>query len=251
MKLHRFSTPHSIYDIRYIGPHSSEGPLPAVFYFVLSAEESLMLDPFNQPAQALLPFPLRIFSITIPCHEEPYEKEEAMTYWREAALEGNDLLTPFFSQVSHVVKQLFAENIVTKCGFMGLSRGGFVALHIAALLEEIEFLSLFAPMTDLQAIVEFSDLPSSFLDRFSPVNVAKSLAKKRVRISMGNADKRVGTKSAITFFQHLCQSAVDEGIRLPNHELHVVPSIGYRGHGTDQKQFIEGALWLKDLLLPK
>ncbi|MEK7340133.1 MAG: hypothetical protein AABZ92_05425, partial [Verrucomicrobiota bacterium] len=50
-------------QLEYLGPSVDLGPLPAVFYFALSARDSLLLDPFNQPAVYLSQFPLRIFSI--------------------------------------------------------------------------------------------------------------------------------------------------------------------------------------------
>ena len=43
-------------QLEYLGPSINLGPLPAVFYFALSATDSLSLDPFDQPAVYLSQF---------------------------------------------------------------------------------------------------------------------------------------------------------------------------------------------------
>ena len=44
--------PNSI-SIYHVGPPLELGPLPTFFYFALSGEESLTLNPYNQPVSFL------------------------------------------------------------------------------------------------------------------------------------------------------------------------------------------------------
>ncbi len=253
MKLLPYTTSICPYPIHFFGPSLDEGPLPTVFYFAISAEESLTLDPFNQPVLPFLNEKARVFSITLPGHEHPHVKEDAMTYWQENLLKGNDLFSPFRNGVKALIYELIEKNIALseKIGFMGLSRGGFAALHVSKVLEFNVPIVLFAPLLDLEQVQEFESMPKNILlDHMIGPYVSK-YARDTIWMSIGNNDTRVGTKSAIAWFQSVCETALAEGLRTPRIELHISPSIGYKGHGTDQPTFNRGALWLKDLLLPK
>ncbi|MCB1084213.1 MAG: hypothetical protein KDK61_07865, partial [Simkania sp.] len=73
----------------FVGPRLEEGPLPTLIYFALSAEDSLERDPFNQPVQFLEGLPLRIFSITLPGHENNLPPEDALNVWEERMKKGD------------------------------------------------------------------------------------------------------------------------------------------------------------------
>ncbi len=95
---------HSQLEIACIGPELSYGPLPALFYFALSAQDSLNLDPFNQPAVYLSSLPMRIFSITLPGHENQLPPTQALEVWAREIAVGNNVIATFVSKVKTAVK---------------------------------------------------------------------------------------------------------------------------------------------------
>ena len=76
--------------VSYVGPDILDGPLPSLFYFALSEEESLLVDPYNQPVQFLLEKPVRTFSLTIPGHGPDLDPRKAIGIWAEEFKKGND-----------------------------------------------------------------------------------------------------------------------------------------------------------------
>ena len=73
----------------FVGPDLSLGPLPTIFYFALSAKESLHQDPFNQPVAVWQTYPVRIFSITLPEHEGHLDPKPArLAFWNEEIAKG-------------------------------------------------------------------------------------------------------------------------------------------------------------------
>lgn len=233
---------------KYIGPPLEQGPLPAVFYFALSAEDSLHLAPFNQPALSLLPFNTRVFSITLPGHDGLPAKE-AMHYWADYLRKGHNIIEEFIAQAHSIIKTLIEKNIVQKdkLAVMGLSRGVFIACHLAAVIPAVSTILGFAPLTNLSAIKEFSE-PPSMLDALNLNNLAGALANRKVRFYIGNHDTRVGTKHCFDFFSNLVQKAVEKKIRPIPMELIIKPSIGHEGHGTSPEIFQEGANWLGKIM---
>ena len=99
-------------ELSYTGPTIEEGPLPALFYFALSAEESLTLDPFNQPAAFLRDARLRIFSMTLPGHGPGQDKLQAMEFWADQLRQGVDMMGQFMDPCIRVINYLIASNIV-------------------------------------------------------------------------------------------------------------------------------------------
>ena len=106
---------HLSEDIAFIGPPLSEGALPAVFYFSLSAKESLGLDPFNQPAVYLTQFPLRVFSISLPYHNAHFSPKEALSLWATQSLLGQSVIDAIVEKTRSQINFLLKEklNMVT------------------------------------------------------------------------------------------------------------------------------------------
>src|ERR1043165_3342730 len=97
-------------EIVYIGPDLSSGPLPSLFYFALSAQDSLGLDPFNQPAAYLSSLPIRIFSITLPGHENQLPPTQALELWAQEIAAGKNVIKEFVNKVKLVVQALIDKN---------------------------------------------------------------------------------------------------------------------------------------------
>ncbi len=241
--------------IDYLGPGPEGGRLPAFFYFALSGEESLNLHPYNQPALHLDSGALRIFSFTIPGHEPGMNKFHAMEFWAEQMAAGSYLLEEFFDQTERAILWLINQNLVDPehVGAGGLSRGGFVATHIAARLPFLHTLLVFAPLTELSQLKEFANLP---LERRAAeldlVHLVDHLTHVRnIRFYIGNLDTRVNTDACYRFIRSLAVKGHAKHARHQKIELMLTPSIGHQGHGTAPHIFEEGSLWAKNHLLEK
>jgi len=230
-----------------LAPLLTKAPLPTVFYFALSAKDSLETDPYNQPTRFLHSEECRIFTVTLPGHEEGRRPENAITYWAEKMKEGTDLLTPFFQEVKTGIDYLQNENLILdgKFGVMGLSRGAFIASHVAALCPEIRFILGFAPQTRLSQAKEFQEGPD--ISHLDLKNLVPKLYDRTIRFYIGNLDKRVGTKNAFELICDLAEEAKNRRIRSAPIELIIGPSIGFQGHGTGPDVFQAGSDWIKHL----
>ena len=231
----------------YVGPDLSHGPLPAVFYFALSAEESLLTDPFNQAVALLTSFPLRIFSLDLPAHGAGYRATEAIEVWAEQMAQGIDTLTPFLDQVALSIASFVTEGFILadKIALMGLSRGAFVALQVGARLCLAHMILGFAPLIQMSQTKECQALGNNAIAEALDLNYrAADLLHKHIRLYMSNRDTRVGTKTCFDFVYGLAELAHSHGIRSPHIELRLTPPIGHQGHGTSRETFEEGARWL-------
>src|SRR6185295_7307172 len=134
-----------------------------------------------------------IFSATLPFHETGLPADEGLERWAHEFKKGRDPLSPFFVRLSDSILELEKKGALQKgqVGAMGLSRGGFVACHLAARCPEISSLSLFAPLTALSLAREFKEIDVSFLDLS---HLIPRLLRKKMRITIGNHDTRVHTE---------------------------------------------------------
>lgn len=223
-------------DVRFLGPTLDKGPLPSVIYFSICAEESLSLDPYNQPAKVLEKEGLRVFSITLPGHGEGFDKMKGMQYWAE----HTDELMEFIQKSKEFVQHL-SKN-ASSIGTMGLSRGGLIATALAA-MKEVKAVVGFAPVTDLSALSEFEG--QSVDEKLNLKVLFPDLMHKKIRYYIGNRDLRVKTERAFNFILELANYAYEQRVRSMTAELFITPSIGLQGHGTLPETFEEGAIWLK------
>jgi hypothetical protein len=237
-------------SVSYIGPALDLGPMPSVFYFALSAEETLDLDPYNQPAVFLSHYPMRIFSMTLPGHGPGLPAQEALAVWEREIHRSNDIVTKFIDQVEIAIHDLKRKDLLIpgKIGVAGLSRGAFIAAHAAARISDINPILGFAPLTKLTYAREFHDLqhPSSLslnLEHLIPQLIGRTL-----RFYIGNHDTRVGTEHCFDFIHNLANASFHKKIRSPKVELMIGPSIGHQGHGTAKEVFHNGAEWMASQL---
>lgn len=228
--------------LAWTGKPLDAGMLPAFFYFALTADESLHLDPFCQPVNFLKDAPMRCFSLTLPFHGEGIDPKNSMALWAEAVRNGEDFLSPFLEKCVQAVDALIEMKLVDPAHLFvgGLSRGGFVALHLAARDPRFRAILGFAPLTKLPNLAEFKDVVIQS-DEFMEKLVAPA-----VRFYIGNRDERVSTESAVAFILALTEAKHLHGQRSPQAEIIITPSIGYKGHGTSTQSFNSGAQWIID-----
>jgi len=232
------------------GPPFEEGPLPAFFYFSLSGPDSLELDPFNQPVSGLEGKPLRIFSISLPFHDD-YDKREVVKVWVANIKKGKDFISPFINRCLSAIDEVIEKKVVHPefLAAGGLSRGSFIAAHLAAKEPRIRALLGFAPLTQLSVSTSFQDIPNNpLIDRLSLFHLKEALVKTAVRFYIGNRDTMVNTTACYQLVRELTDTAFDQGVRSPQVELILSPSIGHKGHGTAPETFQDGARWIQTQL---
>jgi hypothetical protein len=236
-----------MHKVEFLGPPLDTGPLPAVFYFSLSAHDSLHLDPYNQPAIYLSSPDLRIFSVSLPGHDT-LPPTQALRFWADEILHGRDVISAFVQEVVSYIRHLIDQQVVLpeKIGVMGLSRGVFIASHVAAHLPEIKHILGFAPLSRLSTVQEFQDLD---VDRWNLTHLAEKIYNRNVRCYIGNRDVRVGTGACCDFISALANTAFEQKISSSPIELIIGPSHGHKGHGTSPAIFRQGAAWLEKKLL--
>lgn len=214
---------------------------PAFIYFALTGENSLELDPYNQPVQFLEGYPINIYSWSLPAHGPNLNERDAMRLWYESWEKGEDPIKPFLTESLNRIDRLISsgEFDPEKIALGGLSRGGYASLRLAAVDSRIKTIVCYAPLTSPSKLDEFGG------KSFAPVeNEVEKLIQKNIWLSIGNADTRVGTESAFNFVHKLALKNIEKGVRSPQVELHIKPSIGYRGHGTSPETFRQGIDWL-------
>lgn len=239
--------------ISFLGPGAEAGPLPAFLYFALSAEESLELHPYNQPALHVASEQIRVFSFTIPGHEPGQNKHHAMQYWADQMLEGDYILKNFFNKIKLSIDWLIDNEWILpeKIASGGLSRGGFIATHVAAIEPRIRSLLAFAPLTELMLLKEFAEHPDlqRRVEELDLLHLVDSLTHVRnVRLFIGNRDTRVGTDACYRFMRRLVEKGYEKSARHQKIELLISQSIGHNGHGTSPEIFEKGSLWIKKIL---
>lgn len=248
--------------IYHLGPPLEAGPLPAFFYFALSGENSLSLDPFNQPVTYLKNESIRCFSFTLPGHGPGLKDTEAIRFWAESFANGHNFIEEFVSKAKANIDLLIERNLIdpSRLAVGGLSRGAFAAGHLAASDERLNTLVGFAPLISLELSEEFKtrlNLGELGLTKnphhdtilqSSLLALAPELAKKTVRFYIGNRDLLVHTDTCYQLTRQLANLAFENGLRSPPIELRITPSIGRYGHGTAPETFREGAFWIKEML---
>ncbi len=232
----------------HVGPPLDLGPLPSLFYFSISGPDSLCLDPFNQIVQFLQGEMIRVFSLTLPGHENGLPAKEAMKIWADDMHKGQDRIGEFLDEIQLAVDFAIREKFVNpeKMAAAGLSRGAMIAAHVVAKDERFRHLVGFSPLTQLRKIKEFQEMQhNSIANGLDLVHLAENLSDRHIKLFIGNQDTRVGTKECFD----LAMSIVEKKkIRSADVELLIYPSIGHMGHGTPPEIFKQGASWIKSHL---
>jgi predicted esterase len=187
---------------------------------------------------------IRIFSMTLPGHENDLPAKDAMKIWADDIAKGRDCVSDFLDAaqlaVDFAIKEKFADP--EKLAASGLSRGAFIAAHLAAGDERFRHLLGFAPLSCLSKIKEFAHLKDHpLVDSLDLIHLSEKLSDRHVRMYIGNEDTRVGTKDCVDFAMSIVKH---KKTRVAQVELLIYPSIGQMGHGTPPEIFKQGADWI-------
>lgn len=236
------------------GPPLSYGPCPSVFYFSVSGEETLQSFPFNQPVEILSKYPVRIFSITLPCHEKHIDKNKALYFWAQELSKNKNIISEFVNKTKSAIDFLIKNEIIleNKIAVMALSRGFLPAMHLVSQDKRLNNLLGFAPLIDLGYCKEFQDIKNTnIVNGLNYKNITNNLPEKNIRLYLGNQDTRVGTENGFLLINEISTIALKEKKKPPQAELIITPSIGYMGHGTTPETFKNGAEWILNKILPE
>lgn len=223
-----------------------KSPAPTLFVMAVDIQVTLTNPEFNEVGRRLMPDGWLCAALDVSCHGEDARPGEppGLTGWRARLERGDNFVQAHAKQVSEVLDFLIAEGKTdkTRVALAGTSRGGFMALHCAALDERFRAVAAFAPVTDLRKLREFSGTEQHPL--ISSVNLlhsADKLAGRAVWVCIGNNDERVSTDECIAFTRATARAAIAR--ELPAEiEIHVMPSVGHRIHATAHD---EAAAWFR------
>jgi dienelactone hydrolase len=195
-----------------------------VFFFSLSAEDSLTLAPFCRPVDTLIENGVRVVSVTLPGHENNARPYGIQEIW----LKEKETLKTFLKDLKEGIVEL-TKHFPPPYGAMGISRGAFIALLMATQLKEITAITCFAPLLYLKGEKDLSVLKK-----------IPELTSKKIHFFVGDTDTLIGTKNVIKLHHDLQEISQDKEA----FEIKISPAIGRYGHGTSDDIFKEGALWL-------
>ncbi len=180
---------------------------------------------------------------------EPY----GLAGWRYRLEKGEEFLADFLKRTSSVLNHLIRQRVTDpeRIVAFGSSRGGFLALHFAAVEPRIGTVVAFAPVTDLLTLQEFQGTRNKAAARSLDVmKLAPKLAGRRVFIQMGHNDLRVGGRHAIDFGLRLMKlspyhmkplQGIWSGDAM---KLVITPSESPNGHTTYDRAHHDAAAWI-------
>lgn len=242
---HSIDSPSGL-PILFRGPPLSEGPLPALFYLALSAEESLTLSPFCQPTEFALRHNIRVFSCDLPGHGPGLDPNRAIDLWTSWYSQGLDPLKQFLEAFHQNIDFLVNNHYVIpkQMAIAGLSRGGLLALHTAAKDQRIKTVVGFAPLTTLTRLAEMiGNVNDPIIQSYAAEHLIPALTHHHIRFYIGNNDQRVNTDAAYQVIRKIALEAYEKRHRDGTAEFIMTPSVGHKGHGTSPQSFQDGIDW--------
>ncbi|HLJ11527.1 MAG TPA: alpha/beta fold hydrolase, partial [Planctomycetaceae bacterium] len=137
-------------------------PAPTLFVFATDFNTTLQSDDYNKVGRLLAKEGVLCVALDLPCHGQNVREGEPQGLQGWAARLRNDdgFVAAFAKDVSSVLDYLIAEGFSDpkRIAACGTSRGGFMALQIAAAEPRMARVAAFAPVTDLRALSEFKEL---------------------------------------------------------------------------------------------
>lgn len=238
-------------QVYYQGPSLEKGIQPTVIFFALSAQMSLTAPAFSEFVMRLVAQGVRVFSWDLPFHGQDQDPQEAMRKWAQEWQENPRFLTDFLDLCQENVRGLIEQGWIDPhaMAVAGLSRGGLIATHLAARDQRFKAVLGFAPLTRPQTIEEMQAETPRSLDQVALISLVDHLVHLPLRFYIGNRDTRVSTDACYQFIRTLTEAAFNQGVRSPQTEFILYPSIGYKGHGTPPAIFADGADWIKQRLI--
>jgi dienelactone hydrolase len=210
-------------------PRSAK-PVPVVFNFALSAQETIDTAPPARMARKLYDRGIGTISLDLPCHGEdcrPNEPKE-LDGWRWRLSQGEDLLSAFIDDCKVTIDKLAGTIDRSRMYASGTSRGAFAAFQLASAESRIKSIAALSPVVDLLVLTEFvgfSNPPS--------IQVEKIIDRK-VWIAVRERDNRISGPAVIRFADKLARAGNSPMLR-------IVPG---DHHTLDRESYIAAADWI-------
>jgi dienelactone hydrolase len=225
-------------------------PAPTLFIFASDIKGTLDNPYFRQCGDALAERGYLCVSLDLPGHGSDQREGEpgALGTWRTRSDEGEDFIAPFTARVRAVLDHLIATGASdpARIAACGTSRGGFMALQVAAADPRIKAVAAFAPVTNLMALREFSGAKNTeHVATLSLLANAEKFAGRAVWVIIGDRDDRVSTDDAIAFARRATVVSLEK-TEAADVTLLVVPEA--KGHTTPQGAPELAAAWIAERL---
>ncbi len=250
--MHILTTPDGV-RVGIVGRKKPQ-PAPTLLVFATSIEQTLSpRESYNKTSRFLMRRGYISVSLDVPCHGhdlrpgETGTMEAALADWRKRIEQGDALVDEFVRRVSSAISFLVDTGWTDagKIAACGTSRGGFMAMHVAAADERVRCAAGLSPVTSLLALREFAGSEDNdAVRRLDLRNFAGKLADKSVWIAIGNNDTRVGTDHAVDLARKIAAESLARG-RRPMVELHVTAT---QGHSLPPAARREAAKWIAGAL---
>ena len=225
-------------------------PAPTLLVFSATIDESLGDPYYRQCGNALAEQGFLCVSLDLPGHglDHRDDEPEELASWRFRSDHGEDFVTPFTERVRGVLDYLIRAGYTDpeRIAACGTSRGGFMALQVAAVEPRIRATATFAPVTALGALREFEGATNTdHVEALSLHARAGTLAGRAVWLVIGDRDERVGTDEAIEFARQVTTLSLAQGTP-PDVTLIVQPEP--KGHTTPAGSPERAAAWITERL---
>lgn len=204
-------------------------PQPTVFVLAGRADDVTREPHLRNVAAKLRDHGFAVVSMDLPCHgsdERPNEPSE-LDGWRVRSDAREPFVENFVRRATIELSDLMRDGSVDprRVCALGISRGGFLALHWAARDRRVQAVAAIAPVTELARLTEFRGAHDA-----SRYDVRHLRLADRARLWVGEADDRVG--------EDACASAArDLGVTLTVER-------GLRAHETTENESLQAAEWL-------
>lgn len=206
-------------------------PMPTIFVFGADKELTITKKSFVHAARDYLraEHGYLVVSIDMPAHGADLRPGETagLAGWRSRLAANENVVSYFTARATAVLNYLVANEYTdpTRVAAMGISRGGFMAVHWMAANPGVSVIAAVAPVTELLALTEFNGMaPHALTQSLDLTNLAATPNLQHpLWITIGNHDTRVGTDRCITFARAVANAApAAEPLR--EVYLHVLPS---------------------------
>lgn len=239
--------------IRYgVWAHPMRHPAPTLFILASSIEETLGNDYFRQAGTALARYGYVCVAIDLPSHgrEQRAGEPPGLDGWRWRLDRGEDIVASNNRRLSAVLDHLIAEGRAdpARVAACGTSRGGFLAMHFAAVDPRVRAVAAYAPVTDLASLREFRGAEDDpLVSSLALLRRNEDLAHRAVWIIIGDRDERVDTDKAVALARQITSSALAKGLDA-RVDLHVLSEP--RGHTTPRGAVEASMEWIQRQLNP-
>lgn len=232
-------------------PVQAGGAAPTLMLIGAAMQTMLSHPDFARQGELMYAKGWNVVSVDPPCHGEDLRAGERpeILGWADRFLKGEDTVAAFVARANDVIDHLVKEK-VAKAGsvaLMGVSRGGFLSLHVAAGNARIAAVCTLAPVMDWAMVREFGEMKENALVKSTALINHADRITCHVWTIIGCADDRVDTSKAVDVMQRLMANNLARGTALAV-DFHVVST---PGHASFPWWHDEGARWLVERALMK